>query len=138
MEVKIVINVETFLIDSNLEIGTYALVTYNDKTEATWFSRHDYEGRDWFLESPCELYKITEVDKPVEEFAKEYIEGLLEDDADEQEYINKWVLPMIIDNVLYEIENFQCSPYLPEEVDDIKLITEQECLEHLLKLKNEK
>jgi len=133
-----VINVETFLIDSNLEIGTYALVTYNDKTEATWFSRHDYEGRDWFLESPCELYKITEVDKPVEEFAKEYIEGLLEDDADEQEYINKWVLPMIIDNVLYEIENFQCSPYLPEEVDDIKLITEQECLEHLLKLKNEK
>lgn len=132
------INVETFLIDSNLEIGTYALVTYNDKTEATWFSRHDYEGRDWFLESPCELYKITEVDKPVEEFAKEYIEGLLEDDADEQEYINKWVLPMIIDNVLYEIENFQCSPYLPEEVDDIKLITEQECLEHLLKLKNEK
>lgn len=132
-------NVKEFLLKSNLEVGTYALVTYNGKTETTWFTKYDNWGEDghtWFLESPCTLYRITEVDKPVEEFAKEYIEGLLEDGVDEQEYINKWVIPMIVDNVLYEIENFQCSPYLPKEVDDIKLISERECLEYMLS-KNE-
>ena len=126
------INVEEFLLKGNLEVGTYALVTYNGKTEPTWFSKHDFEGKPWFLESPCELYRITEVDKPVEEFAKEYIDGLLEDGVDEQEYINKYVIPMIVDNVLYEIENFQCSPYLSKEVDDIRLISERECLEYML------
>jgi len=130
------INVDEFLLKSNLELGIYALVTYNNRTEATWFSKHDYEGKDWFLESPCELYRITEVDKPVEEFAKEYIDGLLENGTNEQDYINKWILPMIVDNVLYEIENFQYSPYLPKEVDDIKLISERECLEYMLKEMN--
>ena len=131
------INIEEFLLNSNLDMGTYALVTYNGKIEATWFSKYAEWGEDrhtWFLESPCGLYKVADVDKSIDEFAKEYIEGLLEKGTDEQEYINKWVLPMIVDNVLYEIENFQCAPYLPKEVDDIKLINERECLEYLLNI----
>lgn len=116
---------------SNLEVGTYALVTYNGRTEATWFSKHDYEGKDWFLESPCTLYRITEVDKPIKEFAEDYASSLIEED-DIESYAEQWVIPMIVDNVLYEIENFQCSPYLPKEVDDIKLISERECLEYML------
>lgn len=125
------INVEEFLLKSNLEVGTYTLVTYNGKTEATWFSKHDYKGKDWFLESPCQLYRIIEVDKPIKEFAEDYASSLVEED-DIESYAEQWVIPMIVDNVLYEIENFQCSPYLPKEVDDIKLISERECLEYML------
>ena len=49
---------------------------------------------------------------------------------------------MIIGNILYEIENFQCMPYLPDEVDDIRIISERKCLEWLvnhnsLKIKNQ-
>jgi hypothetical protein len=127
------INIEQFLLDNNSD-GTYALVTYNNKTELTWFSKYYYKNEPWFLESPCELYKIMEVDRPIDEFSKWYVDGLLEENADVESYINKYVKPMIIDNVLYEIENFQCSPYLPKFVDDIKLISERECLEYLLKL----
>lgn len=125
------INIEQFLLDSKLD-GTYTLVTYDNKVEATWFTKHYYGDKPWFLESPCEPYKIMEVDKPINEFAKWYVDGLLEDDVDEENYINICVLPMIVDNVLFEIETFQCSPYLPKEVDDIKLISERECLEWML------
>ena len=53
------IKVQEFLLKSNIDFGTYALVTYNGKTEPTWFSKYNLKGIDWFLESPCELYKIT-------------------------------------------------------------------------------
>lgn len=129
------INVEEFLLKSNLDLGTYALVTYNNRTEATWFSKYDDEGADWFLESPCELYKLMEVTESIDDFCKEYMEQCicLEKGENEEDYINEFVKPMIVDGWLYEIENFQCSPYLPNEVDDIKLISEKECLEYLLK-----
>lgn len=128
------INIKEFLLKSNLEVGTYALVSYNGKTEATWFTKYDNWGEDghtWFLESPCVLYRIADVDKPIKEFAEDYASSLVEED-DIESYAEQWVLPMIVDNVLYEIENFQCSPYLPKEVDAIKLIDERECLEYLL------
>lgn len=131
------INVRHYLLNSNLDIGTYALTTYNGKTEATWFTRYNFGDGDWFLESPCELYRITEVDCPIDEFAKEYVSGLLEDGEDEDSYIENYIKPMIVDGVLYEIENFQCSPYLPEFVDDIKIINSRECLEYLLQTRAE-
>ena len=42
---------------------------------------------------------------------------------------------MVNDNWFYEIENFQVEPYLPKVVDDIKIITERECLEWILSQK---
>ena len=135
------INVEDFLLENKVGFGTYALVTYDDHTAATWFNRFDFKGEPWFLESPCELYEIANVANQSDlEFAKYYVENVLEleEGVDVEDYINKYVLPMIIDGVLYEIENFQCSPYLPKEVDDIKLITERECLEYLLEKSNRK
>ena len=39
---------------------------------------------------------------------------------------------MIVNGALYGIENFQCSPYLPKEVDGIKLVSEKECLIYML------
>jgi hypothetical protein len=129
------INVEKFLLENKIKQGSYALVTHNNKTEATWFTRYNFGQGDWFLESPCELYRLMEIEEPIEEFARKYIDGLLEEGEDKQAYIEQWVIPMIVNNVLYEIENFQCSPYLPKEVDDIKLISERECLEYLLNIK---
>jgi len=128
------INVEDFLLKNNIELGTYTFVTYEGKIEPTWFTRYNFGEGDWFLESPCQLYKIMKVeDDSVDEFCKAYVEGILEDGADEQAYIDKYVKPMIIDGILYEINNFQCSPYLPEYVDNIEIITEKECLEYMLK-----
>lgn len=132
------VNVKEFLLENSIDFGTYALVTYNDKTEPTWFSKYSLEGIDWFLESPCELYKITEIKEPINKFAKEYVDGLLEEGEDIGDYINTYIRPMIVNDVLYEIENFQCSPYLPECVDEIKLISRRECLEYMLKQIEEK
>ena len=128
------IDVKEFLSKSNLEVGTYALVTYEGRIESTWFTKYDNWGEDghtWFLESPCTLYRIAEVDKPIKEFAEIYASCFVEEEEIES-YAEQYIIPMIVNNVLYEIENFQCSPYLPKEVDDIKLISEEECLEYML------
>lgn len=129
------INVEEFLFKNNID-STYALVTYNNKTEPTWFAKYgDEDYGDWFLESPCELYRVMEVTEPIDDFANKYVEELyeLEDGGTFEDIADKYVKPMIVNGVLYSIENFQCSPYLPSEVDEIKLISEKECLEYLLK-----
>jgi hypothetical protein len=128
------INVQDFLLNNNIEIGTYALVSYNNMIEAVWFTRYN-DPRTWFLESPCELYILEEINEStdIENFCKEYIEGRLEDGENEDEYIEKYLKPMIINRVLYEIENFQCARFLPECVDNIELISARECLEFLLK-----
>ncbi len=126
------INLKQFLLDSNIDFGTYALVFHDNKIEPVWFTKYDFKGEDWFLESPCELYKVMEVRDVSDANLIEYLKELLDKDANIEEYINEYVESMIVDGVLYEIENFQCSPYLPEYVDDIKLISERECLEYML------
>lgn len=90
------INVQEFLKTLNIDVGIYALVTYNERKEAIYFSKHFNESEQWFLESPCELFQY----------------------GDE-----------------YEIENFQCSPYLPEEVEAIETISQEACLDYLVKIK---
>lgn len=126
------INLKQFLLDSNIDFGTYALVFHDNKIEPVWFTKYDFKGEDWFLESPCELYKVMEVRDVSDANLIEYLKELLDKDANIEEYINEYVESMIVDGVLYEINNFQCSPYLPEYVDDIKLISERECLEYML------
>ena len=126
------VNLKEYLLSNKLNHGTYALVTYDGKEHPIWLTKYNFGDGDWFLESPCELYRITEVAEPVDEWAKDFVSGILEDDADTDEYVNEHVLPMIIDGVYYEIENFQCAPYLPKEIDDIQLISKRECLEYML------
>lgn len=130
------INLEKFLLENVKGRGTYALVSYDNKIEPTWFTRYNFGNGDWFLESLCTLRVITSsIDTPIDEFCKEYVSEFLEisEDCNIDEYIKKHIKPMIIDNCLYEIDNLQYDPYLPKEVDDIKLITEEECLRYLLK-----
>lgn len=135
------VNLKQFLLKNikDGEIGCYALITYNNRTEATWFTKYysDIDNQPWFLESPCELYKICKVDKPIEDFCKTYMDECIELEEGEsvQDYIEEHVKPMIVNSYFYEIENFQVAPYLPKEVDDIKIITERECLEWMLDVK---
>lgn len=130
------INLKEFLLKNVTGIGTYALVSYNGIVEATWFTKYwsDVDNQPWFLESPCELYKFCNVDKPIDEFCKNYIEECIELEEGEsaEDYIKNFVEPMIVDGCFYEINNFQTAPYLPGEVDDIKMISGRECLEWML------
>ena len=125
------IDVQEFLLNKHIKAGAYALVKYNNKIELIWFTKYN----DWFLESPCQLYKIMKINEPIDKFCKKYAEEMLEEDVDKEYYIEQHIKPMIINNTLYEIENFQCSPYLPTRVNDIKLITERQCLEYMLRRK---
>lgn len=98
-----------FLLENarNVKAGCYALVTYNGKTEAIWFSRYinPTEKEDVsFVGSPCRLNKICEVGADIEN--------------------------------CYEIEKFDVELYLPDKVDNIKIITEKECLNWMLNATN--
>lgn len=132
--VIILIDLNDFLKKNIKGDGAFALVTYNKKTEPIYFSKIDMNGENWYLESPCSLFKICKIKGNIDTFCLEYVNNLcLEEWIDEYEYIEKFIKPMIYEGFLYEIENFQCAPYLPKEVEDIKIISERECLEYMLK-----
>lgn len=127
------INVHDFLKENINECGSFAFVTIDNDKIPLWFSRLN-NGKDiWFLESECCVFRICDV-KNIKEFCNEYIKDLLEEGEDEQAYINKFILPMIVDNVFYEIVNFETAPFLPQEVENIELTTEHDCLLAILTL----
>ena len=135
------INYEKFLNDNAKKesYGTYAIVKYNGIKEATYFQHvwNDEYGL-WFKPAPCSLYVIGECKNPYSEEWVEYFKELLEDGEsveDEESvegYIEEYVKPMIMGDILYEIDHFQCMPYLPDEVDDIIIVSERKCLEWLV------
>lgn len=129
--------VQEFLLQ-NGEPFQYALVKYNGKTETIYFVQHYHNNKPWFLESPCGLcseHKFTD-NENIEEWCLSVADELLEPDVDRKEYYEQYMKPLIMNNILYDIYCPQVAPYLPEEVDDIKLITERECLLYLLKENN--
>ena len=129
------INYEEFLLNNvnKEQCGTYAIVTYNGIEEATYFQHvRDDKGGLWFKPSPCSLYVIGKCKNPYSKEWVEYFKELLEDEESVEDYIKEYVKPMIMGDILYEIENFQCMPYLPDEVDDIRIVSERKCLEWLV------
>lgn len=127
------INVQEFLKENMKGFDCYCLVTYDNETYPIHFNRHNFNGEDWFLESPCEVYTVSKNCGDIySEKWINYVKSLLEEGEDIKDYIKNYLEPMIVDNVLYEIEAFQCEPYLPKEVDNIKIITERECLLYVL------
>ena len=110
---------QEYLVNNIKGVGSYALVTYNNHTEAIWFvnmgTSFSQDGSIWFLEAPCCLLKHEwDTDNP---FDLMYIK--------EQGYLIK------NDNV-YEIESPQVAPFLPDKLNDLTLISEDYCLEWLL------
>lgn len=112
-------------------IGSYALVTYNNHTEPIWIHKYenwDKDG-DWFLEAPCDLRRLKFEDES-EQAMKEYVQELYKKEHIEEGI--KYIRSMIRDGWLYEIDSPQTSPFLPDILDDLTLISEEHCLEWML------
>lgn len=116
---------QKFLTENIKDIGSYALITYEDGfIEPIWITKYANwsEEGDWFLESPCELHKYGyDINNPKDlKFIKK----------------NNY---LIRDGNVYEIDSPQTPPFLPEILEDLTLISEEECLDWILtKIKNRK
>lgn len=128
------INVKEYLFN-NLhkfdDYGIYVLVTYDDNTVPIYFAKHyDTNNRIWFWESCVDLLKYK-IDRPIDDFCDLHATIFYKccDKEEKQKIIDKYIKPMIIGEYLYETEAYQQIPFLPKEVDDIKIVTERECVE---------
>lgn len=83
------------------------------------------------LHSPCEVFKRIEGKENIEDYLSNlaYEKNGRFSDND----IDKYIRPLIVDDIYYEVENFQCAPYLPEEVENIQMCSERDCLLFILK-----
>lgn len=125
------INYEEYLLGLGKE-EYYAIVTYNGVEEPTYFKLiYDDKNGNWIMPSPCQLmygFKVNENDLMND--LKEYVEQIYMKEAYEEIGIEKFIedrfLPFIKNGIYYELESWQCLPYMPKEVEDIKLVTEKE------------
>jgi len=101
------------------KIGAYAVVTYNDHTESIWFANmgksFSEDGSTWFLEAPNQLYTYN-----------------IENNKDKRYYHRQGLV--IRGNKAYEINSWQTAPFLPDVIDDLTFITEDECVDYLLSM----
>jgi hypothetical protein len=109
--------------------GAYFNVKYTSgEKEFIWvkkFVNWNLDGTDWYLESPNKLIK-HETD---EESLKPYF------DEEENEIYVPFEHCYVNENVAYEIDSMQTSPFLPEEFE-IEFITdiENEAIKYMIKL----
>lgn len=136
------INVKEYLFN-NLhkfdDYGIYALVTYNDNTVPVYFAKHyDTNNRIWFWESCVDLLKYK-IDRPMDDFCDLHATIFYEccDEEEKQKIIDEYIKPMIIGEYLYETEAYQQTPFLPKEVDNIKIVSERECVEWMIENKED-
>lgn len=124
------VNVSEFIEKQNHN-SFYALVTYNGVTEPTYFYTVDL-GEEGLLDlhSPCEIVRQIEGTDEIEEYFK-WLKGK-ENGGFSNVDIERYFRPLIVNDIYYEMENFQCAPYLPEEVDNIEICSERDCLLHIL------
>ncbi len=107
----------------------YFLVTYDNETIPVYFEQQksvENPGHTVYFESSCDLKAIN---LPPEEL-EDYVRYMYREDAFEEslEYEKK----MQRGNTHYEIENYQMDKFLPDQLDDIQMISETECLDWLL------
>lgn len=125
------INIDAFVEKQNHE-SFYALVTYEGITEPTYFYTVDLGEKGLLnLHSPCEVFKRVEGTTEIED----YFNWLIEKGNGEysKEDIDEYFRPLIVNDIYYEIENFQCAPYLPEEVENIEICSKRDCLLYILR-----
>lgn len=108
---------EKYLLEKfiNCISGGYAVVNYDGKPELLYFSRHTHKGEPWLLEAPNYLQIIDIEDENYKVF-------------EEYGYI-------IRGDKAYEIITPQTSPFLPETLEILEIIGENEskALDYLLK-----
>lgn len=110
---------------------TYFLIRYgeNNTEESIYF--FNYKG-SWF-ETELHLEKVNIKN---EEELTQYVKDTYYEEKWEEMYIyekNHWSEK---NGKLYALESFQCLPFLPNEYEIISPMTEYECIDWLLKHKN--
>lgn len=99
---------EKYLLEkfSNCTSGGYAVVNYDGNNELVYFSRYTHENEPWLLEAPNYLQTID-------------IQNENPKDFEDHGYI-------VRNNKAYEIITPQVSPFLPEKLEILEVIGENE------------
>ena len=108
--------------------SVYFLIKYNNNIEPIYFFY--YEGS--YFESPCFIHKTEMSKHELLEYVKNtYIKESWEESLEFENSMHK-------NGYHYEIDCPQCAPFLPERLEILKIMSEQECLDWYLEDKGEK
>ena len=101
--------------------SVFFLTEFDGVIEPLYFSPYE----DVWFETTCDFFRFPLADDLVMDYVKgTYFEA-------------DWALAYAYEALLqkegwhYEIENFQCAPFLPENIKILKVLTERECFEWL-------
>jgi hypothetical protein len=131
-------NILHFLLENSSGKSSYAIVKYGNKEHAVFFANHhsmDYgEG---FIEEPCYLHKIY-FGQDLDKFCRHYAEDAIGPHNKEaiDKFIEERVLPYIRKDAFCLIDTPSVEPFLPDEIEEIKLISKSECIDWLLEHEN--
>lgn len=102
--------------------SVYYMIRFNGHTEPMHFMH--YNGV--YFESPCMLRSYNIPESELDNYVKElYIPEYVEEAMEYEKTMQKG-------DIHYEIDNPQCSPFLPSEFSILDILSEQECLEWLI------
>lgn len=116
-------NVDWNIKKENKFASVYFLIKYGQHIEPIYFTQFE----DVYFESPCDLRRIPLEENKLSEFVKDMYY------ADDFEVALEYEKILQKEGWHYDIECWQCSPFLPEEIEVIDMLSETECLEWLLK-----
>lgn len=102
--------------------SVFFLTEYNDVVEPLYFSAYE----DVWFETDCNLLRFPLADDMV----MDYVKGTYFEEDWQGAYTYESMFQQ--DGWHYEIENWQCTPFLPEHIKLLKVLSERECLEWLL------
>lgn len=102
----------------NSMASVYFLVEFDGHTEPIYFFNY---ADSWF-ECPCELHRYPLPDNQVKDLVKELYE--------ENSWLSAYEYEINFQKhgYHYEINNPQCTPFLPEKFNILDMISESECL----------
>lgn len=116
-------NVDWNLKKENKLADVYFLIKFDQHIEPIYFTQFE----DVYFEYPCDLKRFPLEENELSEYVKEMY------GADEFEMALEYEKLLQREGWHYEIMCWQCSPFLPEEIEVIDMISESECLDWLLK-----
>ena len=106
--------------------SVYHLIEFNKHIEPMYFMH--YNGA--YFESPCMLRWYNIKDSELEN----YVRDMYEQDAFKEAL--EFEKTMQRGDKHYEIDNPQCSPFLPDKIKILDILSESECLDWLIKNSN--
>lgn len=104
------------------EGSQYYLIKFDDHIEPIYF--FPYEGS--YFESPCVLSRFPMKEDELEDYVHELY------DEKYYEHGLAYEKTMQIGDMHYDLDCPQCTPFLPDELEIIKPMTEEECLHWII------